>query len=121
MKLLLDILKEAPDYLRLEAALEGGRSPVEVSGLSPVHRAHFAAGLLSRLKAPVVLVCADEAECARLAADVEALTGTPAAMLCAREFLFHEGAVASRQWEHQRLAAFHAMAQGKAKLIAASV
>ena len=121
MKLLLDILKEVPEYLRLEAALEGGRSPVEVSGLSPVHRAHFAAGLLSRLKAPVVLVCADEAECARLAADVEALTGTPAAMLCAREFLFHEGAVASRQWEHQRLAAFHAMAQGKAKLIAATV
>ncbi len=121
MKLLLDILKEVPEYLRLEAALESGRSPVEVSGLSPVHRAHFAAGLLSRLKAPVVLVCADEAECARLAADVEALTGTPAAMLCAREFLFHEGAVASRQWEHQRLAAFHAMAQGKAKLIAATV
>ena len=121
MKLLLDILKEVPEYLRLEAALESGRSPAEVSGLSPVHRAHFAAGLLSRLKAPVVLVCADEAECARLAADVEALTGTPAAMLCAREFLFHEGAVASRQWEHQRLAAFHAMAQGKAKLIAATV
>ena len=121
MKLLLDILKEVPEYLRLEAALESGRSPVEVSGLSPVHRAHFAAGLLSRLKAPVVLVCADEAECTRLAADVEALTGTPAAMLCAREFLFHEGAVASRQWEHQRLAAFHAMAQGKAKLIAATV
>ena len=120
MKLLLDILKEVPEYLRLEAALESGRSPAEVSGLSPVHRAHFAAGLLARLKAPVVLVCADEAECARLAADVEALTGTPAAMLCAREFLFHEGAVASRQWEHQRLAAFHAMAQGKAKLIAAT-
>ena len=121
MKQLLNILEKVPEYLRLEAALEAGRSPVEVSGLSPVHRAHFAAGLLSRLGVPLVLVCADEAECARLAADVTALTGVPASMLCAREFLFHEGAVASRQWEHQRLAAFHTMAEGKTRLVAATV
>ena len=62
MKLLLDMLQQIPDYLRLESALENGRSPVEVSGLSPIHRAHFAAGLLSRLDVPVVLVCADEGE-----------------------------------------------------------
>ena len=121
MKLLLDILQQIPDYLRLESALESGRSPVEVSGLSPVHRAHFAAGLLSRLDLPVVLVCAGEGECERLAADVTALTGIPATMIGAREFLFHEGAVASRQWEHRRIAAFRAMAQGKARLIAATV
>ena len=121
MKQLLNLLQQVPDYLRLESALENGRSPVEVSGLSPVHRAHFAAGLLARLDLPVVLVCADEAECNRLAADVTALTGVPATSICAREFLFHEGAVASRQWEHQRLAAFHAMARGKTKLIAATV
>ncbi len=121
MKELLKILETVPEYQRLEAALEGGRSPVEVSGLSPVHRAHFAAGLLTRLGAPVVLVCADEGECQRLAADVTALTGVPATLICAREFLFHEGAVASRQWAHQRIAAFRAMARGKAPLIAATV
>ncbi|MDE6260137.1 MAG: DEAD/DEAH box helicase, partial [Oscillospiraceae bacterium] len=121
MKLLLNILNEVPEYQPLEAALEAGRSPVEVAGLSPVHRAHFAAGLLARLDVPVVLVCADESECTRLAADVTALTGVPATVIAAREFLFHEGAVASKQWEHRRLAAFHAMAEGKAKLIAATV
>ncbi len=121
MKLLLNILNEVPEFLRLTADLEAGRSPVEVAGLSPVHRAHFAAGLRSRLGVPVVLVCADEGECARLAADVTALTGEPVIMIGAREYLFHDGAVASRQWEHQRLAAFYAMAQGKAKLIAATV
>ncbi len=121
MKQLLNILNTVPEYQRLEAALEGGRSPAEVSGLSPVHRAHFAAGLLTRLGAPVVLVCADEGECQRLAADVTALTGVPATLICAREFLFHEGAVASRQWEHQRIAAFRAMSRGQAPLIAATV
>ena len=120
MKKLLNILKEVPEFLRLTADLEAGRSPVEVAGLSPIHRAHFAAGLLERLDCPVVLVCADEAECARLAADVTALSGVPATMIGAREFLFHDGAVASRQWEHRRLAAFHAMAQGKVRLIAAT-
>ena len=121
MKQLLNILNTVPEYLRLEAALEGGRSPAEVSGLSPVHRAHFAAGLLTRLEVPVVLLCTDEGECVRLAADVTALTGTPAVLIGAREFLFHQGAVASRQWEHQRIAAFRAMARGKAPLIAATV
>ena len=121
MKLLLNILNEVPEFARLAANLEAGRSPVEVSGLSPIHRAHFAAGLLEQLDAPVVLVCADEAECTRLAADVTALTEVPATTVCAREFLFHDGAVASKQWEHQRLAAFHAMAEGKTRLIAATV
>lgn len=121
MKLLLNILDQVPEFARLTADLDSGRSPVEVAGLSPVHRAHFAAGLMDRLGCPVVLVCADEGECARLAADVTALTGEPATMIAAREFLFHDGAVASRQWEHRRLAAFHAMAQGGARLIAATV
>ena len=120
MKQLLNILNTVPEFARLAADLESGRSPVEVAGLSPVHRAHFAAGLLERLDCPVVLVCADEGECARLCADVTALTGVSAVMVGAREFLFHDGAVASRQWEHQRLAAFHAMAQGRARLIAAN-
>ena len=97
MNMLLNILDTVPEFARLAADLEAGRSPVEVAGLSPVHRAHFAAGLLERLDCPVVLVCADEGECARLAADVTALTGEPAAIIGAREFLFHEGAVASRQ------------------------
>ncbi|MCI8916582.1 MAG: transcription-repair coupling factor [Oscillospiraceae bacterium] len=121
MKQLLNILDTVPEFARLAANLDSGRSPVEVAGLSPVHRAHFAAGLLDRLGAPVVLVCADEGECTRLAADVTALTGVPATLLCAREFLFHEGAVASRQWEHRRIAAFQAMAEGRTPLIAATV
>ena len=60
MKMLLNILDAVPEFTRLAANLESGRSPVEVAGLSPVHRAHFAAGLLERLDCPVVLVCADE-------------------------------------------------------------
>lgn len=121
MKQLLNILDTVPEFLRLTADLKSGRSPVEVAGLSPIHRAHFAAGLLERLDAPVVLVCADEAECSRLAADVTALTDVSATIIGAREYLFHDGATASKQWEHTRLAAFHTMAGNKTRLIAATV
>ena len=91
MKQLLNILDTVPEFLRLTADLESGRSPVEVAGLSPIHRAHFAAGLLERLGVPVVLVCADEAERDRLAADVTALTDVPATVIGSREYLFHDG------------------------------
>ena len=121
MKQLLNILDQVPEFGQLLANLENGRSPVAVSGLSPVHRAHFAAGLGEKTGRPIVMVCADENEAVRLGQDVTALIGTPATLLCAREFLFHDGAAASRQWEHQRLSAFWAMAEGNAPLIVATV
>ena len=53
MKQLLNILDHVPEFGQLLANLENGRSPVAVSGLSPVHRAHFAAGIHQRLDCPV--------------------------------------------------------------------
>jgi len=121
MKQLLNILEQVPEFGQLLASLENGRSPVAVSGLSPVHRAHFAAALGHHTGRPVVLVCADEAEARRLGEDFTALTGAGATLLTAREFLFHDGATASRQWEHQRLAAFHQMSLGQTPLITATI
>ena len=121
MKALLQILNDVPEFQQLLAALDGGRSPAAVSGLSPVHRAHFAAGLHRRMDCPVVMVCADETEAHRLAEDLTAFTGEHVTLLAAREFLFHDGAVASRQWEHQRLAAFYDMSRDKTPLIVATV
>ena len=121
MRQLLNILDHVPQFPALLAHLEGGRSPVALSGLSPVHRAHFAAGLRAKTGRPVVVVCAGEGEAERLADDLTALTGEGVTLLSAREFLFYDGAVASRQWEHRRLAAFHAMGTGETAFVAATV
>ena len=67
MKLLNDILNNVPEFGQLLAAMDSGRCPVALSGLSAVHRAHFAAGVYARTGRPVVLVCADEGEGERLA------------------------------------------------------
>ena len=113
MKLLLSALQGIPEFQQLLTALDSGRSPAAVSGLSPTHRAYFAAGLRQETGRPVVLLCADEAECERMTADLKALTGEEALTLPAREFTFHNAAVVSRQWEHKRLQVLWALTQGK--------
>ena len=43
---------------------------IAVSGLAPVHRAMLAAALLEREERPLAVICADDAEAARFAADL---------------------------------------------------
>ena len=60
MKQLLHILDQVPEFQQLLDALDAGRSPAAVSGLSPVHRAHFAAGIRRHWDCPEDKVCDDE-------------------------------------------------------------
>ncbi len=112
MQKLLDALTALPEFQQLSAALDGGASPAAVSGLALVHRAWFAAALREQSRRPVVMLCADEADCQRLAADLKALSGEEVLTLPAREFTFHNAAVVSRQWEHRRLQTLWAMCRG---------
>ena len=75
MKLLMDLLAGISEYEQLLGALDAGASPAAVAGLAPAQRAYFAAGLWLDTGRPVVLLCADDAEVERMAADLKALTG----------------------------------------------
>ena len=121
MKLLTQILSGVPEFPRLLAALDSGGCPAAVSGLSAVHRAHFAAGTWEQTGRPVVLLCADETEADRLAEDLTAFTGQAVRRLSARDFTFHNAAVVSRQWEHRRLSALRALAAGESPLTVCTV
>lgn len=120
MKLLLSALNGVPEFLSLLSALDGGACPAAVSGLSPVHRAHMAAGVRAATGRPVVMLCADDAECRRMAEDLRALSGEEVWTLPAREFHFHNAAVVSRQWEHRRLETLWALTEGRAPFLVAS-
>ncbi len=111
MKQLLTAVQAIPEFHKLLAALDSGASPAAVSGLAPIHRAFFAAGLRQATGRPVALFCADDAECRRMADDLKTLTGEEVLTLPAREFTFHNAAVVSRQWEHRRLEILWALAQ----------
>ena len=58
MKQLLSALDDIPEYRALTAAIDNGACPVAFSGLSAVHRAHFAAGIRQETGRSVVVVCA---------------------------------------------------------------
>ncbi|WP_130870044.1 transcription-repair coupling factor [Intestinimonas massiliensis (ex Afouda et al. 2020)] len=121
MKQLLSALNDIPEYRSLTAAIDNGACPVAFSGLSAVHRAHFAAGLHQELERPVVVVCADEGEAQRMEKDLAALSGEQVAALSAREFTFHNAAVVSRQYEHRRLSVLRSLAAGECPLLVCTV
>ena len=121
MKPLLSALNDIPEYRSLLAAIDNGACPAAFSGLSAVHRAHFAAGIRQELNRPVVVVCADEGEAERMARDLAALSGEKVRTLSAREFTFHNAAVVSRQYEHRRLSTLRALAAGECPLLVCTV
>ena len=121
MNILRSVLTNLPEFRQLVAALDGGQSPAAVSGLGAVHRAHFAAALGEAMDRPVVVVCADEGECDRMARDLAFFTGQAVPVLTARQFTFHNAATVSHQWEHRRLKLLWALQQGELPCLVASV
>ncbi len=118
---LTDLLSSVPEFNSLLAAIDGGACPLAFSGLSAVHRAHFAAGVRAAAGRSVVVICADEAEAERMARDLAACCGERVYSLSAREFTFHNAAVVSRQWEHRRLSVLRALAAGEAGVLVCTV
>jgi transcription-repair coupling factor (superfamily II helicase) len=122
LNILRSVLKNLPEFQQLLAALDQGASPAAVSGLGAVHRAHFAAALGEASERPVVVVvCADEGECERMARDLSFFTGQAVPVLTARQFTFHNAASVSHQWEHRRLKLLWALQQGELPCLVASV
>ena len=118
---LTDFLSSVPEFNSLLAAIDGGACPLAFSGLSAVHRAHFAAGVRAAAGRSVVVICADEGEAERMARDLAACSGEPVHSLSAREFTFHNAAVVSRQWEHRRLSVLRALAAGEVGILVCTV
>ena len=113
MRAITEALRQNREVKALLEAIDAGGCPAVFSGLSGVHRAHLGATIEMFTDRPVVFVCADDGEGARLCADLTAMTGKPAILLPAREYVFYDAAVVSRQWEHKRLEAFLALTEGK--------
>ena len=114
------LIKET-GFDQVSAAIEAGRSPVVVSGLNSIHRAHAAAVVMRMTQRPIVVVCANEMEMKRTAADLEALTGHTAVTLMSREFTFYNAEGVSRQLEQQRLRTLYRLVSGCAQLLVTTV
>ena len=110
----LSEVKELTDFLRQKP------SPALVTGVAGVHRAQIAAAAAHATGRPLLMLCADERECLRMAGDLEALLHTAVAVLPEREPEFKPMAAASRQWEYRRLETLHRMVQGECRVVVAT-
>ena len=110
-----------PELRELREAVEAGRCPASVSGLSPVHRAMAVAALHQSMQRPFVVLCADEGEARRMAVDLQTLTGIEPALLFAREWQLRDRVYGSHSFEQQRLGTLCSLAAGKATALVATV
>ena len=91
-----------------------GYTPVSLSGVSNIHKAHTVLGL-SRIS-PVLVICDDEAHALRMAQDINEMSGQQLAVFYPAKdlnFALMEGI--SREYEHKRIEALSQLMQGKAK------
>ena len=116
---ILQKLSTLPQLRELTAALTGRERCAAVTGLSPVHRAMLSAAVAAETRRPLLLLCADEKECARQAADLQVLLDGEPVRLPERELQLRPAAY-SRQWENSRLSALCRMAQGESPVVVAT-
>ena len=111
MKFLQTMMGKLPEFQTVEKALQRGAFPVEVSGLSVIHKAAVIAALCLRQKKHGVIVAPDESEAVRLSEDLTAM-GVPTLFFPARDFNLRDTEGASHEYEHQRLQVLSRMASG---------
>ncbi|MBQ3548644.1 MAG: transcription-repair coupling factor [Oscillospiraceae bacterium] len=120
MKGILAALFALEETTALLHGAQAHRRP-RLTGVSSVHRAMVCAALHVYGKKPLLVLCSDEKEMQRCAADLQALTGCEVTQLQGRQWQFRPTSAASRQWEHRRLRALSSMAEGTAPIVVSTV
>ena len=70
MKALLKELLKEEEISGLVSALDAGKCPAVISGVSPVHKAAALACILEKTDIPACVICSDDGEARRFAADI---------------------------------------------------
>ncbi len=104
MQLYNRLFERLPELARLQAAANS-KTPCDVVGLSPIHKAGLIYTLCHDTDRRALCIVADEAEGRRLCEDINAMSGEDTALLfCSRDFTFRQVEGVSGEFEHARLA-----------------
>lgn len=117
MERIAQLITDLTEFDTITAGITGGKTPVEVTGLAPIHKANLTAALAGQLHRQAVVICADDLACDRMARDIEAFSDRPVAVLPTREFVFHNIESSSRDYEHRRIAVLRELAAGKKTVV----
>lgn len=98
MERIAQLITDLTEYDTIERSIREGKTPVEVTGLSPIHKANIAAAITGQLHRQAIVICADDGTCDRMARDLEAFSERTVAVLPMREFVFHNIESSSREY-----------------------
>ncbi|MCC8111132.1 MAG: transcription-repair coupling factor [Ruminococcus sp.] len=115
-----DTFSKLSAYRELVQAWHDSVTPVSLTGVSRVHKAHLLTAFCEDCK-PFLVVTADEAEARRICDDINTMTDeTTAWIFSAKELVLTPTEGVTTAYEHSRLAALTALRQGKCRILIAS-
>ena len=117
MERIAQLITDLTEYDTILDSVRNRKTPVEVTGLSPIHKANLAAALAGQLHRQAVVICPDELACDRMSRDLEAFSDRAVAILPTREFIFHNMESSSREYEHKRISVLCDLAAGKKTVV----
>ena len=107
-------------YQEIEKSIKNGKTPLSLTGVSSVHKAHLALALCE-LK-PCCIVCDTETSARRICEDINSFSHEETACLFpAKDFNFAYVDSFSREYEHKRIEALSKIRKGLSKIIVTTV
>lgn len=96
------ILSKSNEYKKIMSAVEAGRLPMGILGLSAVHKAHYVSSVCTELEKKALIICPDEGQATKLVGDLNTFS-SGAYLYPSRDFNFHSAESQSREFEQKRL------------------
>jgi len=112
MNCFTEIAKSIPEFRSVVNAIHKNRTPLGVTGLAYIHKAHIIASLVSGFKRSALVIVPDETQGSKMVADLENF-GIKAYLYPARDFSYRIEETVSREYEHKRLNVLDRMLTGK--------
>lgn len=120
MSAFLSLLKNSIEYGSIVNALKGGRVPMGVIGLTPVHKAHYISSVCEELGRMSLIVCPDEATASKMCDDLNTFS-SGAEVYPARDYNFRVSDTQSREFEQRRIGVLSKMLTGECRYVLCSV
>ena len=121
-QLFTSLLWQHPDFAPVEQAMARGQYPINLVGVSAVHKANIAAALHGKFDRPVLVVVPDEVSGRRMCEDLcVMLEERASAFYPMREFTFRDVDSVSLEYEQERLGVLGRVVEGDVRVVVASV
>ncbi len=122
MNFLNSLLCESKAFLSLTDALKNKNTPVSLSGVSDIHKAHMVSAAADTLGGKNLLLCRNESVGRQMCRDINAFSGREVAVFYPeRDLCFSLSQTSSREYEQERLSALFKIHTGAASVLVSPV